>query len=114
VALVHEYVPPDHHRIEAARNAGNVAIKPVAGAIQLEIRSYLKPNDLLSITSGGNAIQKLHVGSYLESTEDTITVDVSFAALPDGTNHPAKTVLVAPRKNIQVVVENAAYQKVAQ
>jgi hypothetical protein len=113
VALVHQYVPPDHQRIEAARNAGNVAIKPGAGTVQLEVKNYLKPNDVLSITPDGNAIQKIHVGTYLESAEDTITLDVNFAALPDGTNHPARTVLVAPKKSIQVVVENAGYQKLA-
>ncbi len=111
VALIHQYVPPDHAHIDAAKNAGNIAIKPAAGAVQLEIKSYLKPNDMLSIMSGGNSIQKLHIGTYLESAEDTITVDVSFASLPDGTNHPAKTVLIAPKKSIQVVVENSAYQK---
>jgi len=106
VALIHDYVPPDHQRIVAAKAAGNVAIKPGAGAVELDIKNYLKPNDLLSITPGGNAIQKLRVSSYLDSAEDSITVDVEFSALPGGTNHPARTVLVAPKKNIQVVVEN--------
>ncbi len=111
-ALIHQYVPPDPQRIQAAKESGNLAIKPMGGGVQLEIRNYLKPGDTLAITLAGNNIAQIHVGSYLDSQKDAITLDVSFASLNDGTSYPAKSVLVAPAKNIDVVVQNSGYQKV--
>ena len=48
-ALVHQYVPPDPQKIQAAQKAGNVAVQPDAGATTLTVKSYIKAGDSLSL-----------------------------------------------------------------
>lgn len=111
-ALIHEYVPPDSHRIQAAKDAGNVTFKPGSGGVQVQINNYLKPGDSLALNLSNAGIQKIHAGTYLDSQKDAITLDTSFATLSDGTSYPAQSTLVAPAKNIQVVIQNSNYQKI--
>jgi hypothetical protein len=111
-ALIHQYIPPDSQRIQAAKDAGNIALKPTSSGVQLEIRNYLKSGDAMTITLAGDAISQINVSTYMDSPQDAITLDVAFASLSDGTNYPAKSVLLAPAKNIQVVVQNSGYQRV--
>jgi hypothetical protein len=110
-ALIHEYVPPDSQRIDSAKNSGNIALKPGANGVTLEITNYLKPGDMLSLNLANDRIQKIHVATYLDSQKDAITLDTTFASLTDGTSYPSQSVLVATAKNIQVVVQNSNYQK---
>jgi len=109
--LIHQYIPLDSQRIQAAKDSGNVALKPIISGVQLEIRNYLKPGDTLTITLAGDNVSQVKVATYLESLEDAITLDVAFASLDDGTVYPAKSVLVAPGRGFQVVVQNAGYQR---
>ena len=111
-ALIQQYVPPDSQRIQAAKDAGNITLKPISSGAQLEIRDYLKSGDSMTITLAGDNISQIKVATYLESPQDAITLDVAFASLDDGTNYPAKSVLTAPAKNIKVVVQNSGYQRV--
>jgi hypothetical protein len=114
VALVHQYVPPDSDRIQAAKDAGKLSFSPLGqGAIRLDFHDFVKPGDSLSITLDASnlAIQKIDVKSYLDSQDDAVTLSVTFASLNDGVSYPANSVLTAPAKNIQVVVENVNYQK---
>ena len=110
-ALVHQYLPPESHRIQAAKDAGNIALKPGGGGVQLQISNYLKPGDMLTISLAGNDIQQIHIVTYLESPKDAITLDANFASLNDGTSYPGKIILVAPAKNIQIDVQNSNYRK---
>ncbi len=49
-ALVHSYVPPNPAQIQAAKEAGRVAVNPQAdGKVRLVISQYLKPGDSLTI-----------------------------------------------------------------
>ena len=49
-ALIHQYVPPDPQKIQAAQVAGNVAAQPAAGGVvTLNIKTYLKDGDLLGL-----------------------------------------------------------------
>jgi len=57
-------------------------------------------------------LQKLSVNSYLaDDPKDVITMDVSLVSLENGVTYPAKTVLLAPAKNIQVVTLNSDYRQ---
>ena len=43
-ALIHSYVPPNPQQIQAAKDAGRVAVNPQAGGkVRLVIPQYLKP-----------------------------------------------------------------------
>lgn len=115
VFWVQQYVPPDSQKIQAAQAAGNLSLTPGAAGVGLNIRNYLKPGDALNITlnTASMAIQHISVKTYMDSPEDKVTLDVGFAELSNGVDHPAKIVLAAPAKEIQVVMQNANYQMIA-
>ncbi len=115
-ALVHQYVPPDPQRIQAAAAAGNLSISPAGpGAARLELRNYLKPGDSVTFNmdTATNSMQAMKGKSYLQTQQDPVTLNVTFARLSTGVSHPANTVLDAPAKNIQVVVQNSDYELAA-
>lgn len=116
VALVHQYVPPDSQRIQAAVSAGKMALNPIGpNAVRLNFSNYLKNGDSFSLTldTGSNSIQTVNVKSYLESPKDGIGLDVTFAKLADGISYPANTMLSAPAKQLQVKLQNSNYQQTA-
>jgi len=115
-ALVHEYVPPDPAKIQAAQAAGNVSVapNPSQGSATLTFKDYLKAGDSLALgfDSGAKKIRSYDVHSYLDKPkEDDVTLAVSFASLPDGTNYAQQTILDATAKKIQVKVTNSDYKK---
>jgi hypothetical protein len=113
-ALVHEYVPPDPKRIQAAQAAGNVALQPAGGSGAVSIASYLKPGDLLSIgfDMAAKKLLTYNVASYVEKPkEDDVALNVTFGRLPDGTTYPQEAVLNVAAKNIRVKVTNTGHKK---
>lgn len=117
-ALVHQYVPPDPQKIQAAQAAGNVAAQPAAeGLSNLTIKNYVKEGDSLALgfDSAAKKIRSYDVNTYLDNPKDNpVKLDVSFASLPDGTNYAQQTVLDAPGKKIQVKITNSGYKKAGQ
>jgi hypothetical protein len=115
-ALVHEYVPPDPQRIQGAVEAGNVSMQPSPsqGISTITIRDYLKAGDSVSLGFDPNVkkIRSYNVRTFLNNQkDDPVTLNVTFASLPDGTNYAQQTVLDAPSKKIQVKVTNSGYAK---
>ena len=110
VILVKEYVPPDSQRLDSAKGTGMMA-KPTASGVQLWMGNYLKPGDTIGIELKGDAIDRIHVDTYLDSKDDKITLDANYTSLPDGTNYASQIGLVAVTKGLQVMVENSNYQK---
>lgn len=108
--MVQEYVPPDLKRIDAAKAGGTMA-KPTANGVQLWMGDYLKPGDTVGIEMKGEAIDRIHVDTYLDSKEDKVTLDANFTSLKDGTNYASQIGLVALKKGVLVMVENSDYQK---
>jgi hypothetical protein len=116
-ALVHEYVPPDPQKIQAAHAAGNVTVTPAQPVSTITIKDYLKQGD--SVTLGFDTAAKqlatYNVASYLDNPkDDAVKLAVNFARLPDGTNYAQQTVLDATGKQIQVKVTNSDYKKLTQ
>jgi hypothetical protein len=115
-ALVQEYVPPDRERIQAAAAAGKVSIQPLPaeGSATLTFNDYLKAGDsiVLGFDSTAKKIRSYNVRSYLDDPkDDAVTLAVTFASLPDGTNYAQQAVLDVPGKKIQVKVTNSDYAK---
>src|SRR5262245_30063961 len=115
-SLVHEYVPPDPKKIQAAVAAGNVSIQPLPSQeiTTITFKDYLKAGDSLALGFDPNTkkIHKYNVQSYLDSSKDEpVTLVVTFASLPDGTNFAQQSVVSVPAKNIQVEVTNSGYTK---
>ena len=113
-ALVHEYVPPDPQKIQAAQSAGNVSTQPAGAAVNLGIKNYLKPGDLLAI--GFDAVAKqltsYNVQSYVDKPkDDDVKLAVTFGRLQDDTSYPQQILLDVTAKQIQVKVTNSGYKK---
>jgi hypothetical protein len=115
VGLVHQYVPPDTTRIQAASAAGKMSIHPgpAGQSTRVQFADYLKPGDSLGVSMdlATNQVRGLTVASYLDSPEDPVALDVRMSALPDGAVYAAQTVVDAKAKGLQVTVENSGYRK---
>jgi len=113
-ALVHEYVPPDAAKIQAAQAAGRAAVQPSGSTVALNVKDYNKPGDSLAIgfDSAAKHLSSYAVTSYVEKPkDDEVTLAVTFGTLADGTGYPQQTLLDARSKNIQVKVTNSGYKK---
>ena len=117
-ALVHQYVPPDPAKIQAAVKAGKAAPERSAegGLTALSFKDYAKTGDQLSLgfDPAAKKILSCNVTSYLEKPENAVTLAVSFDSLPDGTNYPKETMLNAQSKQIRVKINNSGYKKAGQ
>jgi len=115
VALVKTYVPPDPARIQAVKDAGNVSLDLPGGGkgARLNFRNYQKPGDVFTVEvdPATNRVIGLTVATYLDDPKDTVTLNVSFSMLQDGTGYPATEVLVATAKNLTVNITNSGYRK---
>lgn len=113
-ALVHEYVPPDPQKIQAAQSAGNVSTQPSGGGVTLSVKSYLKPGDDLAIgfDTAAKLLSSYVVQSYVEKPKDDVVhLAVTFGKLEDGTGYPQQIVVDVKAKQIQVNVTNSGYTK---
>ena len=119
VELVKAYAPPEQARVQAARDAGKVTLTPMPGAgkrLWLSFADYLKPGDRLAVDMNLATSQLLgvRVSSYLDTPEDPVTMNATFATFTDGKTSYAKQVMLdAPAKQLQVEVQNSGYRKIA-
>jgi hypothetical protein len=115
VALVKTYVPPDPAKIQAVKDAGKVTLDlpGAGGGARVNFSSYGRPGDLLSVEVDptSNRVIGLTVSTYLDDAKDTVTLNVRFSSLEDGTGYPATELLVAKAKNLSVNVTNSGYRK---
>ena len=113
-ALVHQYVPPDPQKIQAAQGAGNVSVQPAGGVTTLNVKSYLKPGDSLALgfDPAAKAMRSYAVQSYVEKPkDDDLSLTVKFNSLPDGTTYPETVVLDVTAKKVVVNITNSGYKK---
>jgi len=115
VALVKTYVPPTPAKIQAAKDAGKVAIDILdpGKRARLNFRDYEKPGDSLGVKVDlvSNRPLGLTVSSYLDDATDIVTLDVGMKQLNDGTSYPADITLNAKAKKLTVKVQNSGYRK---
>jgi len=107
------YIPPDPQRMQQAYQAGNVALNPAPGAVNLVFTNYAQPGDKMTVTfdTAVKKISSLSVGTYMGETKDAVTLQVQMGSLPDGTNYAQQTVLNASAKKLTVTTTNSSYQK---
>jgi hypothetical protein len=113
-ALGKQYAQLDMQALQQAYQQGNVSMQPnsAAGTVSLIIKSYLKPNDSVTLvfSEQQKAIQSVQVASYLTDPSDAVTIAVQFAKLPDGTNHVATMQVNGVSKQLGVMTQNSMYQ----
>jgi hypothetical protein len=80
--------------------------------VRLELSDYHQSGDKLTVVvnAATNTLAGLSVATYLDKPKDTVTLDVQFSALADGTSYQAQTTFVAAAKNIQVVIQNTGHR----
>jgi hypothetical protein len=112
-AVLAMYVPPDPQRMQQAYQAGNVALNPVPGAVNLVFTNYAQQGDKMTLTFDTNAkkITSLSINTYMGEAKDVVTLRVQMGSLPDGTNYAQQTVLDATAKQLVVTTTNSNYQK---
>ena len=115
-ALGKEYSQPDPQKLQQAYQQGNISMQPngEGGTVSLIIKSYLKPNDSVTMVFNQQqkAIQSIQVASYLTDPSDAVTIAVQFAKLPDGTNHVATMQVNGVSKQLGVQIQNSTYQPI--
>lgn len=115
--LIHQYVPPDPAKIQTAKDAGKLAVRPQPdGTLMVECRDYVQPSDMLTIGVDAKAalLSALSVATYLEKPEDAVALNVRFGTLADGTSYTAQSTLDVKAKNIRVVVANSGHRPMGQ
>jgi hypothetical protein len=112
-AVLAMYVPPDPQRMQQAYQAGNLALNPVPGAINLVFTNYAQPGDKMTLTynTATKNITALNVDTYMGEEKDKVTLQVQMGTLPDGTNYPQQSILNASAKELTVTTTNSNYQK---
>jgi hypothetical protein len=112
-AVLAMYVPPDPQRMQQAYQAGNVALNPVPGAVNLVFTNYAQQGDKMTVTFDPSAkkITSLSINTYMGEEKDVVTLHVQMGSLPDGTNYAQQTVLDATAKQLVVTTTNSNYQK---
>ena len=112
-AVLAMYVPPDPQRMQQAYQAGNVALNPVPGAVNLVFTNYAQQGDKMTLTFDTSAkkITSLNINTYMGEEKDVVTLRVQMGSLPDGTNYAQQTVLDATAKQLVVTTTNSNYQK---
>ncbi len=111
-ALAKQYTTPDPDRLMQAKQQGNISLQPGSGTVNLVIKSFVKPNDqvTLTISEQTKAPVAIQVNSYLNDPKDAVNINAQFAQLPDGTNHVATTTIDGVSKQLTVNEQNSNYQ----
>ena len=112
-AVLAMYVPPDPQRMQQAYQAGNVALNPVPGAVNLVFTNYAQQGDKMTLTfdTAAKKITSLNINTYMGEAKDVVTLRVQMSSLPDGTNYAQQTVLDATAKQLVVTTTSSNYQK---
>jgi hypothetical protein len=114
VALVHQYIPPDPARIQAAKDAGRLTLTPPdpRGSVVVVVKDYLKAGDSLTINLNAAAglLTGLAVSTFTDAKE-AVGLKVTMATLPDGTVYAAQTNLDVTAQNLVVAIANSGHRK---
>jgi hypothetical protein len=107
------YLPPNPQTMEQVKQAGNLSVNPLPGALNLVFKNYAQPGDQLTVTFDTTAhkVSSVNVNTYMGDAKDAVTLQVQTASLPDGTNYPQQTILTATAKQLVVTTTNSNYQK---
>ena len=115
VEKIKAYLPPEPEKIQQIYGAGKVSVQILEPGkkFKLNFPEYLQPGDNLSISldKANQKLISLDVGTYIDKPEDKVIFNVTYKDLPDGTQYPVTTSLVADAQNLKIVIENSGYKK---
>ena len=107
------YTTPDPDRLMKAKQQGNLSIVPGPGTIGLVIKSFVQPNDQVTLTLNEQTKSpvSIQVNTYLNDPSSKVMISAQFAELPDGTNHVTTSTINGESKQLVVNDQNSNYQK---
>ena len=110
--LLSLYLPPDPQKMQQAFQFDRASLSKDSGTAEILFRDYALAGDrmTLSFDVAAKKISSINVQTYMDDPKDTVTLDVHFATLPDGTNYVQGTTLNATAKQLQVTTTNSNYQ----
>ncbi len=111
-AVAGMYFPFDRTRLKGALQTGNVHFVPGdSHEDTITIDNYAKQGDEVKLTLNQSTMQieQVSVKSYLDKPKDTLTAEVQFSELPDGTRYRSSTTLNVPSKELSVETVNSDY-----
>jgi hypothetical protein len=116
-ALAKQYTQFDPDTFQDAFQKGNVSMQPNPdqGTISLIIKSFLKPNDTVTLVFNRQqkALQSFNVDSYLNDPSNAVKISAQFAKIPSGPNHVASVLVNGVSKQLTVNIQNSDYQPVS-
>jgi hypothetical protein len=114
-SLIRRYVPPNPESIKTAFDAGKVSFTKTSGSgsASVVISDYAKPGDRLTLQldPSNKRIRSFAVATYLDSPDDAVSLNVNFAAMPDGVSYVEQSVLNMPAKQLQIKTTNFGFHK---
>ena len=111
--VVAMYVPPETAKLEEAFKAGRVRTeKPIQGEALLRIADYARAGDsvLLDFRTDLRKLVRLQAASYLDDPSQAVTIEVRYATLPDGTNHPDTIEVSEQSTAMRVMIVSSDYK----
>ena len=115
VEKIKAYLPPAGEKIQQIYGAGKVSIQILEPnkKFKLSFPDYLQQGDVLAISVDKTAqkLMALNVSTYIDKPEDKVVFDVTYKDLPDGTQYPVTTSLVAAAKDLKIVIEQSGFKK---
>ena len=115
VEKIKAYLPPAGEKIQQIYGAGKVSIQILEPnkKFKLSFPDYMLQGDVLAISVDKTAqkLMALNVSTYIDKPEDKVVFDVTYKDLPDGTQYPVTTSLVAAAKDLKIVIEQSGFKK---
>lgn len=115
ISRIRTYVPPKPEQIQYLLQNGLASRGQPAGSnSEIRFTHYFEEGDSLVFTYDpvSKALLRANIASTLGNPKDPVTLEVVYETLPDGVNHVASATLNAKRKDVQVKLRNAQYQRV--
>jgi hypothetical protein len=113
--LAKQYAAPNPQAMDQAKAQGNISLQPDSGngTVTLLIKSYIKPNDSVTLTfnTQEKALVSVNVNTYLTDPKDAVKIAVTYAKLPSGVNHVQTIQVDGVSKQLGVNIQNSNYQQ---
>jgi hypothetical protein len=113
-AIMQLYLPFNQMKFKEALLTGKIALEhDGTNRNTIVLNDYAKLGDQLRLTLNSTTTQvdRISLETYLENSEDAMTVDVRFSTLADGTVYPALTSIKAPSKKLLIATADSSFSK---
>jgi hypothetical protein len=112
--LAQSYLQQEPGKLQQLYQQGNVMLGPAGapGEFRIVIQNYVKQGDSVTIifSKPQQAIQGIHISSYLSDPSDAVKISAQFAQVPNGPNCASDVIVNGVSKQLTVEMQNSNYQ----